>query len=365
MGDEEVEAVCRVLKSGWIGLGEQTRQFENSFANYIGTKHAVAMNSCTAALHTSMHLLGIGEGDEVVVPTMSFVSTAHAVHYVGAKPIFADCEEDSLSIDPNDVKERITDRTKAVIAMHYGGRPASMDELRDVVPKHIPIVEDAAHACGGVYKERLCGTLGDMACFSFHAVKNLSAGDGGCLTTDNDEWASKAVRFRWLGINKDTWARVGRDKKYWWRYEIDEAGYKYHMNDINASIAFVQLTKLDKMNERRKQIANAYFDGLQCLVAKGHLQLPLGDDAEYGSSWHIFHIKCDRRDELSEFMRKNGINSGVHYCPIHLYEYYNGSKRNLPVSEKVFDRILSLPMYPDLTDDDVMRVVSIIRRFYK
>lgn len=358
MDETEIQAVAEVLRSGWIGLGPRTAEFEKQFAQYIGVPWVVGTNSATAALDLAAKLWSLNHGDEVIVPTMTFVSTAHAVAYNLATPIFADVNATDLNINLDDVAQKITSRTRAIIAVHYGGRPVDMDGLRSVAG-NIPIIEDAAHACGSEYKGRMCGSLGDLACFSFQAVKNLAMGDGGALALCNQSMAERAKRLRWLGIDKGTWDRTEADRSYWWEYYVDEIGLKCHMNDIMASIGLVQLAKLPSLNGRRRQIAEMYTEGLQDIP---WLQTPPGDTAESKSSWHIYCIQCDYRDDLSVFLQTNGIETGVHYKPIHFYACY-GNRPHLPVAEDLFGRILSLPMHPGLTDDDVNRIIETIHKF--
>lgn len=362
MGKEEIAAVGKVIESGWIGLGPVTARFEQEFSKYIGVPYSVGLNSCTAALDMALKILNIRNGDKVIVPSMTFVSTAHAVAYNLALPVFADIDEKTLQIDIEDMQRKITSRTKAIIPVHYGGRPCDMDAINKIAKeKNLAVIEDAAHACGASYKGRKAGSLGDMGCFSFHAVKNLATGDGGMLTLKDQTLASRSKKLRWLGIDKGTWDRSKLDKSYWWEYYVDEIGLKNHMHDMAAAMGLVQLGKLDAMNARRKEIAAMYT------VAFGNhprIETPVADDDVYKSSWHIYHIKTDKRDDLSRFLEQNDIQTGVHYKPIHLYTCY-GNRPSLPKAEKVFGEILSLPMHPGLTNEDVNKVIEKILEFFK
>jgi len=354
-GKEELESLRDIFESGWIGLGPKTEQFEEKFAEYIGCKYVVGLNSATAALDLSLKLLNINHRDEVIIPTMTFVSTAHVVKYNLAEPIFADVYK-NLSIDLKDVKRKITSRTKAIIPVHYSGRAVDMDRLKEIAGD-IPIIEDAAHAAGAIYKEKKCGSLSTMGCFSFHAVKNLAMGDGGAIATNDKEMCERAKRLRWLGIDKSTWDRSDQNKSYWWEYVVNEIGLKCHMNDISASIGLVQLSKLDKMNSRRKAIAQRYTEGLL------DVKTPTMDTDDSKSSWHIYCIRCKRRNDLSVYLKDKGIMTGVHYKPIHLYKCY-GNIPSLPKAERYFKEILSLPMHPGLTNDEVDTVIEAINSFY-
>lgn len=359
MGDEEIQAVAEVLRSGWIGLGPKTAEFESRFAKFCGVKYAIGVNSATAALDLAMRLLHISHGDEVIVPTMTFVSTAHVVSYNLATPIFADVDPVTLCIDFDDIKRKITPRTKAIIVVHFAGRPVDMDVLKTITGS-TAVVEDCAHAAGSIYKGKPVGGFGDIGCFSFHAVKNLAMGDGGALVTNSKDWNDRAKKLRWLGIDKGTWDRTSMDKSYWWQYYVDEIGLKCHMNDIAASIGLVQLDKLKKHNDRRRNIVNQYFEGLYGIPG---IELPMPDDVDFKSSWHIFHIKCEKRDELSVFLKDRGISTGVHYTPIHTYRCY-GNRTYLKNAEAVSTRILTLPLYPTLMDNEVSHIVNSIREFY-
>ena len=359
MGDEEVAEVSSVLRSGWIGLGPKTAEFEKRFAAFSGTGYCVGLSSGTAALDMAMKLLEVNHGHEVIVPTMTFVSTAHAVCSNLATPIFVDVDPVTMNLDIEDVERKISPRTRAIIPVHYGGRPVDMDALRQIAGD-IPIVEDCAHAAGSRYMGKPVGGLGDIGCFSFHAVKNLAMGDGGAITMNHHAWYERAKKLRWLGIDKGTWDRTEMDRSYWWEYQVEEIGLKCHMNDISASIGLVQLKKLPKMNARRRDIVRMYMEGLGDIE---QVELPPQDDDQYESSWHIFHIKCESRDELSIFLQENKINTGVHYKPIHVYPCY-GNRTYLKTAEALFKCILSLPMYPSLTDGQVEYVIEKIRQFY-
>jgi dTDP-4-amino-4,6-dideoxygalactose transaminase len=358
MGDAEIEAVSEVIRSGWIGLGPKTGEFEKRLAEYIGVPYMVGLNSATSALELAVRLLNIRSGDQVIVPAMTFVSTAHVVIQNLATPVFADVERSTLNIDIDDVASKISPLTRAIIPVHYGGRPVDIDRLREIAGD-IPIIEDAAHACGAEYKEHKCGSLGDIGALSFHAVKNLATGDGGALALKDKSMAERARKLRWLGIDKGTWDRSAGDHAYLWDYSVTEIGYKSHMNDIAAAIGLVQLSKLDAMNGRRREIVQSYNDGFKDL---SWLQLPPPDTAESKSSWHIYCVQCDQRDELNAYLTERGIGTGVHYRPIHMYKCY-GNRPHLPVAEEVFTRILSLPMHPGLSDGDVNLIVDTIRGF--
>jgi perosamine synthetase len=369
LGEEEFEALREIFKTGWIGLGPKTAEFEQKFAAYVGARYAVGMNSATAALHLAMAALGIGPGDEVLVPTITFVSTAHAVMYCGATPVFVDIEPDTLCISLEDAQRKITERTRAIIPVHYGGHPCEMDELYEIVDRHrLIVIEDAAHACGSEYKGQRIGSLSDATCFSFHAVKNLATADGGMVTTDRVEIVRALKQLRWVGIDKSTWDRteegtveleagIRRYASYGWYYEVHDLGYKYHMHDIAAAIGLVQLSKLERANARRREIVERYnraFEGVDWI------ERPI--EKEYvRSALHNYVIKTPYRDKLNLYLKEKGIATGVHYMPIHLQPFYRKQfKVTLPVAERVWTQLLTLPLYPDLTDDEVDYVIESI-----
>lgn len=359
MDEHEIKAVAEVIRSGWIGLGPKTAEFEVAFAEYVGSDHAVAVNSATAALHLSCLALGIGPGDEVLVPTITFVSTAHAVRYCGATPVFVDVMSDTLNIDVVHAESRITGQTRAVIPVHYGGHSCGMDDVWAMARKYrLAVIEDAAHACGAEYQgEKIGGLSSDTTCFSFHAVKNLTTADGGMVTTNQPDVADILRRLRWCGITKDTWQRTNGTipkHQYSWYYEVQELGYKCHMNDIMAAIGLVQLAKLDEMNARRREIADTYDAAFSHL---SWLRTP-------PPTLHNYVIKTRHRNELNLHLHEQGISTGVHYMPIHLQPYYQQQfQPYLPVAERVWLELLTLPLYPDMADEDVHTVTSAVIKF--
>lgn len=358
----EIEAVKEVLESGWWGLGPRTREFEEAFAQYVGAKHAVALNSGTSALHLGLHLLDLKPGDEVLIPTITFVSTAHVAVYEGATPIFVDVRPDNCTIDVEDAARKITSRTRAIIPVHYGGHPADMDAVLSLCKEHnLVSMEDAAHAAGAAYKGKKIGSVSPLTAFSFQAVKNLACGDGGALTTGNDEWEGRLRELRWLGISKDTWKRASEEKVYAWQYWIREVGFKNHMNDINAAIALVQLRRLAETNGKRRSIVEKYNERLAGL---DWIERPV-EQPEVESSWHIYYVKVPRRDELLTFLKSRDIAPGVHYYPIHMHPFYAPKAAPCPVAERIWTRLLSLPIYPDMTDDQLDQVVDAMRAFDK
>jgi perosamine synthetase len=360
IGAEEVAAITEVLQSGWIGLGPKTAEFEREFASFVGAPYAVGLNSGTAALHLSLILADVGPGDEVIVPSLTFVSSVAAVRYVGATPVFADVDPDTLCVSPEDVASKLSHKTKAIIPVHYGGHPCDMDELSALARgKGITVVEDAAHACGAQYKGRRVGTLTDLTCFSFHAVKNLTTGEGGAITLSDARWDRRLRSLRWMGINRDTWDRSNHNGTYAWQYSIDELGYKCHMSDLAAALGLVQLRRLNALNQRRLEIVRLYNNGLADLP---WVQLPVERDT-VRSAWHLYAIRLSRRDELIAHLKANGVAPGVHYYPIHMYKFCQPWHTALPVTEREWPRLLSLPLHPRLTDDDVLRIIELLRRF--
>lgn len=352
----------KILDSGWIGLGPKTEEFGEKFAHYQGAKYGIAVNSATAALHLALIAAGLKEGDEVLVPSMTFASTALVALYERVVPVFVDIDSETLCIDPNDLKKKITAKTKAIIPVHFGGHACKMDEIMEIASEHgLQVIEDCAHASGAEYKGKRVGSIGVMGCFSFHAVKNLPTGDGGMVVTNDESLAKHLKKLRWLGIDKDTWGRSGG--KYAWRYAIDELGYKYHMNDITAVIGLAQLKTLNADNARRRELAYNYTELLKDI---DWIESPV--EKEYTkSAWHnyVVKVKNGKRDELNQYLASKGVSTGVHYEPIHFHKVFSGCCKDadLSITEKVWTELLTLPLFPELQENEQAYILNEIKRF--
>lgn len=361
--EEEIQSVVDVMRSGWLGLGPKTEEFEKGFALKMYAKHCVALNSGTAALHLALASLNLQPDEEVIVTPITFVSTVHAIVYCGAKPVFADVLPDTMNIDPKDVISKVTPKTRAIIGVDMAGHPCDLDELMRIAESHgLVFIEDAAHANGAYYKEKTIGCIAPLTCFSFHAVKNLTCGEGGAITCESG-WLDKWFReMRWLGISKDTWGRTEGDATYKWKYWVNEIGYKYHMSDIAAAIGIVQLKRLDEMNRNRRRIVERYTEAFGGL---NWLELPV-ERPFVKSSWHLYQVKLpgeEQRDRFVAHLLTNGIAPGVHYMPIHLHPCYRQIKSTCPTASEVWKRIVTLPIYSDLTEEDLARVIYAVQSF--
>jgi dTDP-4-amino-4,6-dideoxygalactose transaminase len=363
--ETEIAEVTDSLKSGWITTGPKTEEFARRFADACGVAYAVPVNSCTAALHLSLVALGIGSGDEVITSTMTFCSTANVIIHTGATPVFADIDPETLNIDPAEVKKRVTSKTKAIIPVHYGGHPAAMDSIMEIARERgLKVVEDAAHAPFAEYKGTVLGGIGDTTCFSFYATKNLTTAEGGMLTTNDKALYEKASAMSLHGLSNDAWDRYS--EKGTWYYEVVYPGFKYNMFDIQAAMGLRQLDKYGAMQARRDEIAATYhaaFAGHPALivpVARDHVR----------HVWHLYPIRLryedldmDRAAFIDE-MKSRNIGTSVHFIPVHLHPYYRdayGFKLgDYPVAEDAYDRLVSLPIYPKMTDDDVQNVIEAV-----
>lgn len=352
--EEAIRAVADVLRSGWLGTGPRTAEFERAFAGYVGAPHCVGLNSGTSALHLGFILLDLPPLSEVITTPITFVATNQAILHAGHRPVFADVDGRTGNLSPDSVRSRITEKTRAITVVHYAGYPADLDELYAIARAHdLAVVEDCAHACGAVYKGRRIGSHGDIHTFSFNTVKNLPMGDGGALTLRSERMNARARRLRWLGIDKETYARAAGT--FQWDYRVEEVGFKYHMTDLHAAIGLAQLGYLDEDNRHRARLAAAYRAALDRLP--GLTLLDSKDDRT--SSHHLFPVLAEDRDRLISKLNANGVDVGVHYRRNDQYPMFE--EADLPEAERFWRREASLPMHALLTEDDVGRVCDIVR----
>ena len=362
IGTEEMAAVQEVLESKWLTTGPATHKFEREFAEYLGAKHALAVNSGTAALQLAISLLELQPGDEVLVPSYTFTATAEVVTYFGARPVLCDSVTGGFNIDVADAERHVTSKTKAIIPVHVGGEPCDLDAIHAMACEHgLQVIEDAAHALPASYRGRRIGTCSALTAFSFYATKNITTGEGGMLLTDRDDYAEKARCLRLHGISKEAWKRYSSDGT--WYYEVLHAGFKMNLPDILGALGSAQLSKGDQFLRRRTEIAERYCERFARLE---ELELPPALGAGCEHSWHLFLLRLRPpilrigRNEFIEELKKLGVGTSVHFIPLHLHPYYaqtgGYSKGDFPNAEDAFSRCVSLPIYPTLRDDEVERV---------
>ena len=362
IGEEDFRAVLDALGTDWLTTGPKVREFEQAFARYADAGEAVVVNSGTAALHAAMHALGIGPGDEVIVPAMTFVASANCVLYQGATPVFADVEPDTLLIDSADVAAKTTARTRAIIAVDYAGQPCDYDALRAIARRHrIGLVADACHSLGGSYKDRAVGTLADLSVFSLHPLKAMTTGEGGMVTTEGFEIAHQMRCFRNHGVTSN---HFQREQQGSWLYDMADLGFNYRLSDIQCALGLNQLKRLSGWIERRRAIARRYDDAYASLLGVTPLALRSGRQHAY----HLYVIRLNEdclgadRGRVFAALRAEGIGVNVHYLPVYLHSYYRERFRTrpglCPRAEAAYEKILSLPIFPGMSDEDTNNVVE-------
>ncbi|OGQ00120.1 MAG: UDP-4-amino-4,6-dideoxy-N-acetyl-beta-L-altrosamine transaminase [Deltaproteobacteria bacterium RBG_19FT_COMBO_60_16] len=366
IGDEDIRAVLDVLRSDWLTTGPKVAEFEELFAREVGTAHAVAVSSGTAALHAAAYALDVGPGDEVIVPSMTFAATANCAVFQGGTPVFADVDPDTLLLDPASAEARVTRRTRAIIAVDYAGQPCDYDALRALAERNgLALADDACHALGGRYKGRPVGSLADLSTFSLHPVKHITSGEGGMVTTDDPDLAKRMRLFRNHGITTDHRQREASGS---WFYEMVDLGYNYRLTDFQCALGASQLGKLPVWVLRRREIAARYDAAFA--DAPGIRPLAVRPDAYH--AYHLYVIRLEAREPgkdraaIFRSLREAGIGVNVHYIPVHLHPYYRkrfGTRPgDCPVAEAAYERILSLPMYPGMSDGQVDEVIGAVRR---
>jgi dTDP-4-amino-4,6-dideoxygalactose transaminase len=365
IGEDEIAALQRTAASCWIGTGPRVHEFQTAFASYVGSKHAMAVSSCTAALHLSMVVSGVGPGDEVVTTPMTFCATANAIIHTGATPVFADCQRDTMNIDPAAIEAAITRRTKAILPVHFAGRPADMDAIGAIAKKHrLLVIEDAAHAVESVYKGRKIGAISDLTCFSFYVTKNITTGEGGMVTSNDPDLAKKIQVYGLHGLSADAWSRFS-DKGYK-HYDVVFPGFKYNLTDLAATLGLVQLPKAEQWLRRRNEVWAIYDEAFADLPAIR--PAPAEPDTVHARHLYTLMIGDDtpvERDEFMLAMHKKGIGTGVHYRALHDHPYYaerwGYAPEQFPNAHWIGARTVSLPLTPKLGDHEVERVVRAVR----
>jgi perosamine synthetase len=360
--EDDIAAVCAVLRSDYLTTGPKVEEFERTVADYVGAQYGVAVSSGTAALHAAMFALGIGPGDEVIVPPITFAATANCVVFQGGTPIFADVEPETLLLDPEKVEKRITAKTRAVIAVDFAGQPCDYTALRRITDRYgLALVADGCHALGAEYQGLRVGSITDLTVFSFHPVKHVTTGEGGMITTDKAELGRRMQLFRNHGVGVDF---RQREAKASWLYEMTELGYNYRLTDMQCALGISQMAKLPGFLERRRAIAGHYHEALASIPGVE----PLGVKPEILHAYHLYVVRLQpslERQEVFQALRQMGIGANVHYIPVHLHPYYRerfGTGPGLcPLAEQAYNRILSLPIFPGMSDQQVEDVIDSLK----
>ncbi|WDV46155.1 UDP-4-amino-4,6-dideoxy-N-acetyl-beta-L-altrosamine transaminase [Clostridiaceae bacterium M8S5] len=362
--EEDIKAVIEILKADYITTGPKVAEFEQKFASYVGAKYAVAISNGTAALHAACHAAGIREGDEVITSPITFAASANAVIYCKGTPVFADINTETYNIDVEDIKRKITNKTKAIIPVHFTGQPCDMDELLKLADEYnLKIIEDASHALGATYKDSMIGCISDMTTFSFHPVKHITTGEGGMITTNNKELYEKLSLFRTHGITRN----INTSDLGDWYYEQVDLGYNYRITDIQCALGISQLSKIESFVERRRAIAKKYDEELSKI---DEIIVPY-QDKNTKSSYHLYVIKLklDRlkvgRKHIFDELKKSGIGVNVHYIPVYYHPYYKelGYVKGLcEKAEELYDRMITIPLYPQMSDSDVEQVINALKK---
>ena len=361
VGIEEINMIQDVFESNWLGMGSSVNEFESEIEKYIGNGIVIAVNSGTSALHLALESLGIGRGDEVIVPSLTFCASVQVITALGATPVFCDVKSSDLCIDINDVKLKITSRTKVIVPVHYCGIVSDMDLLLEIKHKHgIRIIEDAAHAFGSSYKGKQVGSFGDICCFSFDPIKNITCGEGGAIIVHDENHANLIRKKRMLGIDKDGWLRhtTNTTQK---DYDVVMQGYRYHMSDINAAIGIAQLAKIDSFRKKKSNLVQLYNMRLSKIKQITILEWNLPETFPFA---YVIKVVTNYRNSLVKYLFDRNIQTGLNYIPNHLQSFFK-TEIKLPATEKAFNEIITLPLYYDLSNDEVDYIINCIKDYFK
>lgn len=367
IGNDEINEVVDTLRSGWLTTGPKTARFESDFSRFIGAPYSLAVNSATAGLHLALEAAGVEPGDEVITTPYTFTASAEVIRYLGADPVFIDIDHRTFNLDPEEIEKNISDRTRAVIPVHFAGQACNMTRIMEIAHRYnLKVIEDAAHALPCTHNGKKIGTIGDITVFSFYATKPITTGEGGMVVTHSEPIWRRIKTMRLHGINRDIWDRYTSSKPNWY-YEVTAPGFKYNMPDIAASIGIHQLKQAERFQKRRKEIAWKYTRALADLP----LKTPYIEHPSDIHSWHLYVIQLEletcriTRDRFIEKMAEKGIGTSVHFIPLHLHPYwknrYHLNENDFPAAFNCYQRAVSLPIYSLMTDDDVSRVISAVR----
>ena len=362
MGKDELSAISDVLDSGWLGMGSATYDFEEEIKKIIGCKNVISVNTGTSALHIALEAFGIGKGDEVIVPSITYAAGIQAIINTGASPVFCESQEENLLIDVEDMKSKITNRTKAVMPVHYCGQSCDMDEILKIAEENnFFVIEDAAHAFGSRYKGRMIGSFGHATCFSFDPIKVISSGEGGAVALNDDKISEIIRNKRILGIDKETWHRYKNTRA--WFYQVTSAGYRYHMPNFCAAMGLVQLKKLNKFIDKRRKVCLEYDVNFKHLKKIIPLNINYSETASFA---YIVRILNNKRDMFMSFLQEKNVDTGIHYIPNHLHPFFEKFvNMPLPRSDELGEQIVTLPLYYDMTDDNIQSVIKAVIDFEK
>jgi perosamine synthetase len=361
VGNDELNAINEVFNAGWIGMGNHTLRFEETIQNFLSATNVIAVNTGTSALHLAMVGLGLGPGDEVIVPSLTYVASFQAISMTGAVPVACESDPDTLLMNLDDAERRITQKTKAVMPVHYCGQACDMDRLLSWREKYgLRIIEDAAHAFGSEYKGRKIGSFGDVTCFSFDPIKVITCGDGGAIVTTDGAFAERVRNIRLLGVDRESEFRYRNERK--WFYDVSMVGFRYHLSNINAAIGLTQIEKIGDFISRRREICRRYDDGFAKIERLHTLAVDYDSTAPF---MYIVRVPAERREAFMAFLRDRDVETGIHYLPNHWHSLYQNGKNDLPVADQLGHEIVTLPLHYCLTDNEVEQVVGAVQEFFE